>query len=296
MARHRTVQEKQELGERARALRAAGVARPDIKRQLGIGSELLQELLLDGREPAARRRSQRDPAVRQRAEELRRQGLTYPEIVELLGISRSTCSLWLRDFPHPADDPVRAAEMEARRVEALKRRLQQDREVIDVRHDDVAASAAACVGSVSPRDLALAAAVSYWCEGSKRKPWKRNVTVKWMNSDARLVLLYLGGWRSSASVRTSSTSGSRSMRPRTRPTLALGGRRSWASPPSGSRAAPSSAMCRAPLARTSATTTTGACACPCCAAVRCTMQCEASSSASGRTHGLPGGGRMTPGR
>lgn len=39
----------------------------------------------------------------------------------------------------------------------------------------------------------LALAVSYWCEGAKRKPWNRKQRVQWMNSDPVLVSLFLEG-------------------------------------------------------------------------------------------------------
>ena len=49
------------------------------------------------------------------------------------------------------------------------------------------------VGEVTGRELVLALAVSYWCEGTKSKPWNPQERVKWMNSDPRLVLLFLEG-------------------------------------------------------------------------------------------------------
>lgn len=178
---------------RVRALRAAGMSRPQIKRELGIGSATLQQALLDGREPAPRREWKRDPAVRARAVEMRLAGATYPEIAETLDISRSTCSLWLRHLPAPQADPTRRAALEARRLAALRVRLRQQREARDAQRDEVAAAAASRVGEVTTRDLVLAAALSYWCEGSKRKPWNRNVSVTWLNSDPFLVLLFLEG-------------------------------------------------------------------------------------------------------
>lgn len=45
MGRHRTPQEKQELGEQTRAMRAAGRSRREIQAELGIGDDLAKELL-----------------------------------------------------------------------------------------------------------------------------------------------------------------------------------------------------------------------------------------------------------
>lgn len=55
----------------------------------------------------------------------------------------------------------------------------------------VSAAAADSLGSVTSRDLVLALAVSYWCEGAKSKPWNRSKAVRWMNSDPLLVKLFI---------------------------------------------------------------------------------------------------------
>ena len=54
---------------------------------------------------------------------------------------------------------------------------------------DVAAS----LGEITSRDLVLAMAVSYWCEGGKAKLWNRSKRVAFMNSDPVLVRLFLEG-------------------------------------------------------------------------------------------------------
>jgi len=192
MARHRTPDEKRELGERAREMRARGVPRPAVKAALGIGSALLQELLLDA-EPAPRRRWSRLDGRRERAVALRQAGATYATIAEQLGVSTSTCSLWLGDVQRGG--PELQAELRQRRLEAQQRRAASTREANDRRRGEVAAAAASRVGPVSSRDLVLAVAVAYWCEGAKRKPWRRSVAVTWMNSDPSLVRLYLEGLR-----------------------------------------------------------------------------------------------------
>ena len=45
MARHRTAEEKRELAERARELRAAGRSRREIQAELGIGDDLAKAFL-----------------------------------------------------------------------------------------------------------------------------------------------------------------------------------------------------------------------------------------------------------
>lgn len=104
MGRHRTAQEKVELGERARAMRAAGLSRSRIQTELGIGDDLAGALLSGVPLPDSLRRPRAKDALRATAVELRQAGRTYDQIAVELGISKSTCSLWLRDVPVPASD------------------------------------------------------------------------------------------------------------------------------------------------------------------------------------------------
>jgi len=48
---------------------------------------------------------------------------------------------------------------------------------------------AARVGGIDERTLSLLAAVAYWCEGAKSKPWRRNDRLVFVNSDPDLIRL-----------------------------------------------------------------------------------------------------------
>lgn len=193
MGRHRTPDEKRALGELARALRAAGRSRREIQAELGIGDDLAKQLLRGVALPDRLRRPQAKDALREQARVLRSQGATYDQIAAALSVSKSSCSLWLRDLPQPEADPERAVACQERRLVALRARARRDRDARDVVDRQLSASAAASLGPITSRDLVLAMAVSYWCEGAKRKPWNRNQVVKWMNSDPVLVTLFLEG-------------------------------------------------------------------------------------------------------
>jgi transposase len=193
MARHRTTEEKRELGEQARALRAAGRSRREIQRELGIGDDLARQLLSGTEVPEGLRRPRAKDQVRAEAVRMRQQGATYDEIAAALGVSKSTCSLWLRDLPHPEADPQRAQEAQEHRLAALRSRMRRDRDARDAQGQELKAAAAASLGVITSRDLVLAFAVSYWCEGAKSKPWNRSKAIHWMNSDPRLVTLFLEG-------------------------------------------------------------------------------------------------------
>ena len=183
MGRHRTPPEKHELGERARALRADGRSRHELIAERGVGDDLLSQLLQDTAVPVSLRRPDAKDDVRARAVELRRSGATYDQIAAQLGVSKSSCSLWLRHLPRPEADPDRAAQAQARRLVAIRARAARDRDPRDAAADRGRAQVASFLGIITSRDLVLAAAVSYWCEGAKRKPWNRAEIVTWRNSE-----------------------------------------------------------------------------------------------------------------
>ena len=191
MGRHRTPEEKVQLGEQARAMRAAGKSRREIEVALGIGDDLAKELLRGMEVPDSLRRPRAKDDVREKARELREAGWTYPQIAKELGVSKSSCSLWLRDMVHP----LPGLEGQARRTAAIRASSAKTQALREQARVAFKADVAAVLGGISQRDLLVALAVSYWCEGGKDKPWARREQVQWMNSDLMLVKLFLAGLR-----------------------------------------------------------------------------------------------------
>lgn len=76
MARHRTVQEKRELQERARQLRAQGRSRREIQAELGIGDDLAKAFLRGVPLPDSLVRPRAEDDLRERVREMRWQGAT----------------------------------------------------------------------------------------------------------------------------------------------------------------------------------------------------------------------------
>jgi transposase-like protein len=98
MGRHRTATETVELGEQARAMRAAGKSRREIVAAIGMGEDLLDELLRGTEVPDALRRPRAKDDQRALAREMYAAGQSYREIERELGVARSSLSLWLRDL------------------------------------------------------------------------------------------------------------------------------------------------------------------------------------------------------
>lgn len=128
------------------------------------------------------------PEDRARAELLRRQGKTYREIGELLGLSKSTLSNWLADVPL---SPEHEAEWRGRAASAADRRAASIRAAGLLREKLVRDAAADEVGVVSARELFLLGVALYWAEGEKAKPWRRSASVRFSNSDPTMIQVWL---------------------------------------------------------------------------------------------------------
>ena len=179
-----------ELREQAIALRREGKSRREIKQILRIGSNQTLNDVLRGEPPLASTwRPNAKDHLRAEARNLRRQGLAYNEIAAQLGVSKSSVSLWVRDLPRPGRlSYEECAKRQAAGVEAYwsaeRPRREAAREAIQGREQRA-------IGQLSDREILIAGAVAYWCEGTKSKPYRRSERVIFINSDPQLVLFYL---------------------------------------------------------------------------------------------------------
>jgi transcriptional regulator with XRE-family HTH domain len=121
-----------------------------------------------------------------RARELRANGHTYVEIAAELGVSKSSISLWVRDMPRPGR--VSYEERRRRNAEAVSAYWHLRREA---RRQAVREAAVAEIGELSEREILIAGAIAYWCEGTKSKPHSRGEQVAFINSDPQLIRFFL---------------------------------------------------------------------------------------------------------
>lgn len=179
-----------QLREQAIALRRAGKSRREIKELLGITSnETLNESLKgESPQPWTWRPNAKDDA-RAKARELRKQGLNYNQIATELGVSKSSVSLWVRDLPRP--EPLSYEAFRERQAAGVRRWWAAERPVREAHRAAAVAAAADQIGMLSDREIIIAGAIAYWCEGAKNKPYRRSDLVIFMNSDPALVVFYL---------------------------------------------------------------------------------------------------------
>jgi transcriptional regulator with XRE-family HTH domain len=181
-----------QLRAQAVALRRAGKSRREIKELLAITSNWALNEVLRGEPPPARnfRPNAKDNA-RANSRELRKQGLSYNEIAAKLGVSKSSISLWVRDLPRPEFRPMDYETFRERQSAGVRRWWAAERQIRETQREVARAAAAAEIGQLNDREVLIAGAIAYWCEGAKNKPYRRSDQVIFMNSDPALVTFFL---------------------------------------------------------------------------------------------------------
>jgi len=186
----RTKEDLKVLREQAVVLRRQGKSRREIKDILGpMSNSTLDRALLGVPPPEWTRRPNAKDEVRATARELRAQGHDYEEIADHLGVSKSSVSLWVRDLPVPPR--LSYEEIRRRAAEGAHRYWAVERKIREARRASERAIAAAEIGELTDREIRVAGALTYWCEGMKNKPHRRNDRVVFINSDPALITFFL---------------------------------------------------------------------------------------------------------
>lgn len=179
----------QELREQAIELRRAGKSRSEIKEILGIGNSTLDPALRGEPPPLWTLRPRAKDELHARAREMRAGGATYDEIAAELGVSKGSISLWVRDMPRRGR--ISYEEFRKRNAEGVSRYWAAEHARREAQRQDISDRAAAEIGSLSDREIVIAGAIAYWCEGSKNKPHRRDDRVAFINSDPKLITFFL---------------------------------------------------------------------------------------------------------
>lgn len=199
---------KDDLREAALALRAEGRTYDEIRDELGVSKGSLSLWLRDLAHPTVDQRQAvrtgtadesplEAPPDAEVARALRSDGWLLREIAEELGVSAKTVHLWCRGLPVPA----RASHGRSAEETRAMARGTWDRKnaEADQRRDVEIRRTAATVGVLTDREVDLIAAAIYWCEGTKRKPWRRSEKLTLINSDPD-VIRFWAAWLASRGV------------------------------------------------------------------------------------------------
>jgi predicted transcriptional regulator len=186
----RTKEELSVLRERAVALRLAGKSLREIKQALGpMSNTTLHDALRGTPPPAWTRRPNAKDDIKAQARELRTQGVDYDEIAARLGVSKSSVSLWVRDMPVP--ERLSYEERRKRAADGVQRYWEVERQVRGSQRAREVAAAAAELSDLTRREILVAGAIAYWCEGAKNKPNRKVDQVTFINSDPGLITFFL---------------------------------------------------------------------------------------------------------
>lgn len=163
----------------------------EIRARTGLGRNRVYALLRGVPPPERTRRPNAKDDLRAEALALRSTGHSVPEIARQLSVSRSTAYLWVRHLPLARDPEQERERRQAHSKAMTEGRWATYRQARDEAQAAAHDSAARAVGELDDRDVLLLGAVTYWCEGTKSKPWRRDDHVQFINSDPGLLLLFL---------------------------------------------------------------------------------------------------------
>lgn len=180
------------LAAQARHLRTVELlSAREIQARLGISKDRLYELLRGVPPPEWTKRPNAKDDLRAMALKLRGEGWSVNDIALELSIAKSTAYQWVKHIPLDLDSETQRARLRAHSKVMTDARWDAHRKEREERRSTVHGSAAEAVGRLDERDLLLLGAAIYWCEGSKSKPWRRDERLTFINSDVRLLALFL---------------------------------------------------------------------------------------------------------
>ncbi len=177
--------------EEAIRLRSEGKSRSQIVAALGLGSDgrRLREWLRGVPPPLWTERPNAKDDLRATAVAMRQEGRSYSEFQELVPVSKSTLSLWLRDVLVDEAARSRLDDREKASRENAATALRARRVAKETRINGEARSQIPSV--LSESELFLVGLALYWAEGAKAKPWNPSVQVCLVNSDADVIRTFI---------------------------------------------------------------------------------------------------------
>jgi len=103
---------------------------------------------------------------RQKAIELRKQKLSYSQIKKKLGVSKSTLSYWLKDYPLSKERIRELRDKNEKRIEKFRKTMRKKKEE---RLRSLYLEQKNVLFPINSKELYLAGLFLYWGEGSKQK-------------------------------------------------------------------------------------------------------------------------------
>ena len=115
--------------------------------------------------------------------------MAYSEIAAQLNVSKSSVSLWVRDMPRPERLSYEASRQ--RQAAGVAKYWEEERQRREADRAAVSMAAANQIGELTDREVLIAGATAYWCEGAKNKPYRRDDRIDFINSDPQMIKFFL---------------------------------------------------------------------------------------------------------
>lgn len=125
---------------------------------------------------------------RNKAIKLRRQGLSYGEILEKIPVAKSSLSLWLKSVKLAKSQKQRLTE---KKIASALRGSQRRKEIRIAITKKIKDSARREVGKLTKRELWLIGVALYWAEGSKEKDYRSSAYLSFSNLDFNMIRIFL---------------------------------------------------------------------------------------------------------
>lgn len=126
--------------------------------------------------------------LKNKAINLRRQGLSYSEILKQVPVSKSTLSLWLRSVGLSKRQKQRLTK---KKLEAMRRGSARKREIRIELIDTINKETKKDVYGLTNRDLWLTGIMLYWAKGSKEKEHNIAQATQFGNSDPKMIKVFM---------------------------------------------------------------------------------------------------------
>jgi hypothetical protein len=91
----------------------------------------------------------------------------------------------------PLPPHLRPEEFRRRSVDGMRRYWEREGVRREAERRAVTAAAAGDIGKPTDREILIAGAIAYWCEGGKNKPHARRDRVSFINSDPSMIKFFL---------------------------------------------------------------------------------------------------------
>lgn len=125
---------------------------------------------------------------KQKAIDLRKEGMSYSEILSCIPVAKSTLSLWLRSVD--LSKKQNQVLTEKKRIASLRGGEARRNTRIKITNE-IYKSAESDIGRLSKRELWLIGVILYWGEGAKEKAHKPGSSVDFTNSDPYMVRFFV---------------------------------------------------------------------------------------------------------